>query len=77
MNENTSQQELINKCFSYWNNLKRHRALAEIRRGESRREDSNYHMLQVYKMSEMLELALRALQRGQRALDETQEGEHD
>lgn len=77
MTEGASQQDLIDKCFIYWNSLKRHRALAEIRKSEGRREDANYHHLQVYKMSEMLELSLRALQRGQRALDEQPREEQD
>lgn len=77
MNETTTQQEMINKCFTYWNSLKRHRALSEIRKGEGRREDSTYHNLQMYKMSEMLELALRALQRGQREIDTTDSSEGD
>jgi hypothetical protein len=67
--DNLTQLELIQKCLSYWNSLKRHRTLADIRKQEKRFEDSMYHQLQEYKMSELLELGLRALQNGQRDLE--------
>ena len=69
MDNNLNQQELIGKCFSYWNSLKRHRALIEVKKMEGKREDMVYHQMQSYKMGDLLELALRALQKGQRVID--------
>lgn len=69
-NERITQQELIGKAFKYWNNLKRHRALADIKALEGEREQSNYHRLRMYQNGDQLELALRAIQTGQREIDE-------
>lgn len=72
---NTTQQELISKAFIYLNAFKRHRALAEIKRHEGNREVMTYNLLKMYQMIDNLELALRAIQKGQRALDEGGEEE--
>ena len=83
MNQNTNntltQKELIDKCFTYWNALKRHRALADIKKNEGNRDAYNFHLMKMYQMGDQLELSLRALQRGQRQIDEGEDvdGEHE
>lgn len=70
LNEEVTQQELIQKTFFYLNSYKRHRALAEIKRQEKNYDKANYHQLKQYQFIDQLELALRAIQKGQRELDE-------
>lgn len=77
MDNNLNQQELIGKCFSYWNSLKRHRALIEVKKSEGKRDEMVYHQMQTYKMGDLLELALRALQKGQRVIDTVEPGEEN
>lgn len=54
--------ELITKCFTALNAFKRHRALANIKRGESKPDEAVIHDLRQYQMLDQLELGLRALQ---------------
>lgn len=56
-----TKQDLIQEAFEYANSFKRHRALAEIKK-----EDKNYHQLQMYKMFDNLELTLRAINKSLR-----------
>lgn len=77
MNERMSQQDLISKAFYYWNSMKRHRALAEIKRIEGTQEEVNYHTVKMYQFSEQMELALRAIQKGQREIAESDDSEGD
>jgi hypothetical protein len=48
--------ELIQEAFGYLNSFKRHRALVDIKQ-----DDRKYNELQMYKMIDRLELALRAI----------------
>lgn len=65
-----TQMDLIRKAFKNLNNFKRHRALADIRREEKDWDKTNYHTLKMYQEFDQLELALRAIQSGQRTLEE-------
>jgi hypothetical protein len=65
-----TQMDLIGLCFQYLNSFKRHRALEQVKRKEGQHDQANYHELQQYKMIDQLELALRAIQKGQREIDE-------
>lgn len=51
------KHELIQQAFNAINNFKRHRALMEIKLYQ----EKPYHELQMYKMIDQLELALRAI----------------
>lgn len=51
-----SKAELVQQAFNALNNFKRHRALAELYPNEKQ-----FHELQMYKMIDHLELALRAI----------------
>lgn len=51
-----SKAELVQQAFNALNNFKRHRALAELYPSERQ-----LHELQMYKMIDHLELALRAI----------------
>lgn len=73
-NEMTNE-DLIGKCFYYINSFKRHRALAHIRRIEGDSERAIYHELKQYQFIDSLELALRAIQKGAREIDDFLEGE--
>lgn len=73
-NEMTNE-DLIGKCFYYINSFKRHRALAHIRRIEGDSEGAIYHELKQYQFIDSLELALRAIQKGARGIDDFLEGE--
>lgn len=64
----------MEKCFYYINSFKRHRALAHINRIEGKRENANYHDLKTYQFMDTLELALRAIQKGVRELEEVVDG---
>jgi hypothetical protein len=55
-NENMGTNELIQEAFGYLNSFKRHRALVDIKQ-----DDRKYNELQMYKMIDRLELALRAI----------------
>ena len=70
MENELSQSELIHKCFFYLNSFKRHRALAEIKRQEKDYEKANFHTLKQYQFIDALELGLRAIQKGQRDIEE-------
>jgi ribulose 1,5-bisphosphate carboxylase large subunit-like protein len=54
--ENMGTNELIQEAFGYLNSYKRHRALVDIKK-----DDKKYHELQMYKMIDRMELALRAI----------------
>jgi hypothetical protein len=56
--------ELIQEAFGYLNSYKRHRALVGIKK-----EDKKYNELQMYKMIDCLELALRAINKDLRGHD--------
>jgi hypothetical protein len=58
--EEMTRTELITECFAGLNNFKRHRALLETKQQVS---DKQYHELQMFKMIDKIELALRALNR--------------
>lgn len=66
-------QDLITKAFHYLNSFKRHRALHQIKRMDKEHDKANYHELKMYQLIDGLELALRAVQRGVRELDEGNE----
>lgn len=51
-----STHDLIQEAFGYLNSFKRHRALHDIKDADTR-----YNELQMYKMIDRLELALRAI----------------
>ena len=51
-----STHDLIQEAFGYLNSFKRHRALAQVKE-----TDKQYNELQMYKMIDQLELALRAI----------------
>jgi hypothetical protein len=53
--------ELIKEAFGALNSYKRHRALKEIKLN-----DRQYHELQMFKMIDKIELALRAIQKAVR-----------
>lgn len=69
-NNNMTNQELMSKAFYYINSFKRHRALENIARFDNNREKVQYHSLKQYQFIDNLELALRAIQKGARELDE-------
>lgn len=58
--EELTREELISECFAGLNNFKRHRALLETKNIQTERQ---YHELQMFKMIDKVELALRALNR--------------
>lgn len=70
-----TNEDLIGKCFYYINSFKRHRALAHIRRIEGDSEKAIYHELKQYQFIDSLELALRAIQKGARGIEDYLEGE--
>ena len=53
-----TKEDLISEAFGYLNSYKRHRALKEIKV-----QDKQYNELQMYKMIDQLELALRAIKK--------------
>jgi hypothetical protein len=55
------KEELITEAFGYLNSFKRHRSLFEIKP-----HDKMYHELQMYKMVDKLELAMRAIKKEMR-----------
>lgn len=55
-----TREELISECFAGLNNFKRHRALMETKNIQT---DRQYHELQMFKMIDKIELAMRALNR--------------
>ncbi len=65
-----SNMGLVHTAFRNVNSFKRHRALAEIARKDGNRDKAQYHELKMYKEFDELELALRAIQKGIRELDE-------
>lgn len=65
-----TQQELISKCFYYLNSFKRHRALEEISKHEGKYDQVNYNKLKQYQFIDQLELGLRALQKGEREINQ-------
>lgn len=65
-----TERDLIKESFMYLNSYKRHRALANIKRMEGKRDEANFHQLKTYQLIDSLELALRAIQKGLRDFDE-------
>lgn len=59
-----TQEALIKQAFYYLNSFKRHRALAQIKQHEGDRDAKNYNDLKCYQFIDSLELALRAIQSG-------------
>lgn len=64
-----TQIELIKQAFGYLNNFKRARALEQVKREEGKFEDVNYQKLQQYMMIDQLELAMRAIQKNNYAIE--------
>jgi hypothetical protein len=58
-----TRAELITECFAGLNNFKRHRTLIETKQNTA---DKQYHELQMFKMIDKIELALRAINREER-----------
>jgi hypothetical protein len=69
-NNNLSQQDLIKRAFTYLNSFKRHRALEKMKRYDKEFEKATYHQLKQYEMFDNLELTLRAIQKGEREINE-------
>jgi hypothetical protein len=59
-----TKQALIAEAFTLINAFKRHRAMKEIPKGDSK--DKLFHELQMYKKIDELELAMRAIQNADR-----------
>lgn len=70
IHERKSNTDLIGLSFKYINSYKRHRALAEDARGNGDTSKAIYHELKQYKEVDGLELALRAIQKGLREINE-------
>lgn len=73
MERTKTNMDLIGLAFKYINAYKRHRALAESARKDGSTDKAIYHELKQYKYIDSLELALRAIQKGLREIDELAE----
>ena len=69
-----TEQDLIQKAFAYLNSYKRHRALSHIKRLEGDKTGAQFHQLKEYQFIDSLELALRAIQKGARDMEEYERG---
>lgn len=69
----SSNMDMVGKAFRYINSYKRSRALAETSRQEGDINKAMFNELKQYKNIDGLELALRALQRGLRDMEEVSE----
>lgn len=67
--ERKSQQELIRIAFNNLNAYKRHRTLARIEKRNNDYAKANFHQVKANENFEELELALRAIQYGERNSD--------
>lgn len=67
---NSCNLDTVGLAFKYLNAFKRNRALAEAARQENDMSKAIYNELKQYKNLDGLELALRAIQKGLRELDE-------
>ena len=72
-----SNRDLVGMAFRSLNSYKRHRALAESARKDNRTEKAIFHDLKQYKDIDSLELALRAIQKGLRELEELNDESDD
>lgn len=70
MDNSKSQQDLINLAFRALNAYKRHKTLQQINQRERTWDKANYHGVKAHETFLELELALRAIQKGQRTLDQ-------
>lgn len=69
-----NSQELIQQCFYYLNSYKRHRALEQIRKSDGGSgQDIQYHQLKQFQFIDSLELGLRAIQKGVRTIEGSDE----
>ena len=73
MERTKTNMDLIGLAFKDINAYKRHRALAESSRKDGKTDKAIYHELKQYKHIDSLELALRAIQKGLREIDELAE----
>lgn len=69
-----SQMDLIKIAFKNLNAFKRVRALENIEKGNKDYNKAQYYKLRQYELIDELELALRAIQSGQRNLEDDNEG---
>lgn len=73
----TENTDAVNRAFRYINAYKRHRALAEAARQEGNRDKATYNELKQYKNFDGLELAVRAIQKGLREMEDLTEGDDE
>lgn len=66
-------KELISICFGHINSYKRARALADYNRLNGNRDKADVYELKKYRHIDGLELALRAIQKGLRQIEEDTE----
>lgn len=67
---NGKNKDLISQAFSYVNDFKRSRTIAEASRKDNNMDKAIFNELKQYKSIDGLELTLRAIQKGLRELDE-------